>query len=178
MQQIGSVDATAVDPDANTKTTQPDGEYDKSERPDLRQIGAEKLPAMYAASEERLRRYFTGDQLDHFVGIDARYPEGYQGLTLPEGSSGSPEADESVPADYEFTGGVDDFKAETVTISGDQADVTGSATIWLNGATVWPDSTHVVTPSSEVTFKAHLVLVGDDWKVDAYDDTFAPGSGP
>ena len=30
----------------------------------------------------------------------------------------------------------------------------------------------------DITFTAHLVREGSQWKVDQYDDEFVPGSGP
>jgi hypothetical protein len=178
MQQIGAIDALSPNPDANVAAVQAPGDLAKGKRPELRQLSVGRIQAMQAASQKRLRTYFAGAQLDHFLEVDGGQPGRYKGLTLRDGAPGSPAADPSITGDYVFTGGVDNFKTTRVVVDGAEATVSGTATIWLNSALVQKDRTMVRDIPGDITFTAHLVREGSQWKVDQYDDEFVPGSGP
>lgn len=178
MQQIGSINATSLDPDDNTLAVQDVGTFSASERPDLRHLTKDQLDSMTRTSEACLRRTFTGEPLTHFLQVAASYPRAYEAFTLPDGSPGSPSQDRTANRGYEFTGGVEDFEVDSLSRSGAGADITGSAILWVNGAMVEPATTRVDRVSGQVTFVAHLVLVDGTWKVDSYRDESLPGSMP
>ncbi len=178
MQQVGSVEGNSVDPDTNAAAAYPTGDFPRADRPDLRKLSRPGLAKAQGAGRRRLAQYFTGKQLGWLMSINDDMQVRYRGLTLDEGAPGSPGSDSSVTSDYIITGGVDDFDGIRAVVGDTEATVTGSARIWSNSAMVEPESTVVDRVDGVVNFAAHLVRLGDQWKVDEYHDDFAPGNEP
>jgi hypothetical protein len=157
-QQIGAVDATSTNPDENVTATVAPGHYTKAEGPRPRQLTEARVRTAVQVGRRRLSNFFTGEQLDRDLGYNAIQRVRNQSLVL--------------------TGGATNFEVSAVVLDEGGATVTGTATIWINTATVRREITDVSTIEGDVSFELHLVDVGDQWKVDSYDDDFLPGSGP
>jgi hypothetical protein len=75
--------------------------------------------------------------------------------------------------------GVSEFRVDSTTISGDEATVSGQATIWSQFEdTQTGDSWGGSTPSSVMDFQAKLAKVSGQWTVTDYTMRFPDGTGP
>lgn len=81
-----------------------------------------------------------------------------------------------------FSGGADQFTYQSVNVTGTTATVQGTARFWLKLAKVRPDGTlDTADPANTLVVTSRLVrsaITSEDWKVDDFSWTFAPGSEP
>ncbi|MFT4009468.1 MAG: hypothetical protein QM655_05435 [Nocardioidaceae bacterium] len=179
-QQIGAIDAPSVKPAENEGNITADGHYPIAEKAELSSLTDEQIVASRTRSEQRIRQFFAGDQLEFELRINDDMNDGYQPLVVnPETGKTASSTDPSKTNSYILTGGADQFTFDSVSIDDGSATATGTTRTWLNEAEVRPQEIYVFSPSGMIQFTAHLSNpAGDTWQVDQFNWDFMPGSEP
>ncbi|MFT4286296.1 hypothetical protein [Nocardioides sp.] len=175
-QQIGAVDALFKEPTKNAEERDA-GVYEIATHPALAYLPEELVSSTLSLGEDRLRKYFTGEELADELKVNERMADSY----TPMISDSPVKLGQTDTDSYVIDGGADQFSYTSVEIEDNAASVAGSARIWLSGAMIDSDAGQVqlVNPSNLIDFTAHLVATdGSDWKIDKFSWSFAPGSEP